>query len=368
MDQKMIKILGGVIGGFVVLILLLFVISSCTKKTYTYETLEEKMVEVAKSHYQNNPKELPAEDKDTKTLTLKKMITSGYLKEVVELFNNESVKCDGNVTVTNNNGFYLYTPYLSCSGLPNTEDYTSKYLKDVVIEENETEQGVGLYVNGDGYVFKGETQNNYVKMGEKLFRIIAINDDGSIRLFEDDGLTRIKWDDRYNEDTRFNSGFNEYYYNNLDSRIKETLSNYYDDTEVWTDEMKSYITTQTVCTGKRHPNDTSKDGSTECSETLENQVFSLLTTYEYLRASLDETCAVTTDKQCKNYNWFSKYDKAMWTMNADSETSHKVWRVYGTLSVASASAGARANVAFNITDKVIYAGGTGTLEDPYTFR
>ena len=368
MDQKMIKILGGVIGGFVVLILLLFVISSCTKKTYTYEKLEEKMVEIAKSHYQNYPKELPSEDKDTKTLTLKKMITSGYLKEVVELFDNESVKCDGNVTVTNNNGYYLYTPYLSCSGLPDTEDYTSKYLKDVIIDENEVESGVGLYVNGDGYVFKGETQNNYVKINEKLFRIIAINDDGTIRLFEHEGLTRMKWDDRYNEEIRYNSGFNEYFYNDVDSRIKETLTNYYDDTEVWTDEMKSYITTQTVCVGKRSTTDTTKDGSTECSKTLDNQIFSLVSTYEFLRASLDTTCASTEDKSCKNYNWFSFYEKAIWTMNADADTTHKVWRLYGNLNTASASAGARANVVFNITDKVIYAGGNGTLEDPYTFR
>lgn len=48
MDQKMMKTLGGVIAGFVILIFVLFIISSCTNTKYTYEKLEEKMLNIAK--------------------------------------------------------------------------------------------------------------------------------------------------------------------------------------------------------------------------------------------------------------------------------------------------------------------------------
>lgn len=363
----MIKILGGIIAGFLVFIILIFVISACTNKTYTYETLEAKMMEIAKSHYETNSDDLPKEDKDSKTLTLKKMITSGYLDEVTELFDNENVKCDGNVTVTNNNGYYLYTPYLSCSGLTE-EDYESRYLADVIIEDNLVEEGVGLYEVGEKYVFKGETLNNFVSMNDKMFRIIGINDDGTIRLFEVKGLERIKWDDRYNEEERYASGFNEYYYNSLNSRMKATLEEYYDNSDVWTDEMKAYITTQNVCIGKRTAEDTTKDGVVECSSVVENQIFSLLRTDEYLNASLDQDCGATTDKSCRNYNWFTTIGKSFWTTTADASTTHKVYKLTDQLNSSIASSPSGANVVINITEKAVYAGGTGTQEDPYLFR
>ena len=131
MDQKMMKTLGMVIAGFVVFILVLFFISSCSGGKYTYEKLQEKMLVIAKNYYEGNEKELPSQDKDTRSYTLKKMISDGKIEELTELFDNENIKCDGNVTVTNNNGHYLYTPYLSCG-----KDYQTTYLKDKIVENS----------------------------------------------------------------------------------------------------------------------------------------------------------------------------------------------------------------------------------------
>ncbi len=68
MDQKMMKTLGGIIAGFVVFIFILFMISSCSNTTYTYDKLEAKMMDVAKSYFEANKDDLPKEDKDTKRL------------------------------------------------------------------------------------------------------------------------------------------------------------------------------------------------------------------------------------------------------------------------------------------------------------
>lgn len=365
----MIKILGGVIAGFAVFIILIFAISACSKKTYTYETLEAKMVDITKGYYQENPDELPKEDKDSKTFTLKKMITGGYLDEVVKLFDNEKAKCDGSVTVTNTNGYYLYTPYLSCSGVTK-EDYESQYLVDKVIEDNLVEEGIGLYEVGDKYIFKGETKNNFVKFSdsEKLFRIIGINEDGTLRLFEVSGLKRIVWDNRYNEERGYASGFNEYYLNSLDSIIKQKLDEYYNDTATWTDDMKAYMLTQDVCIGKRNAEDQSRDGVIECSRVVEGQVFALLRTDEFLSASLDATCENTLDKSCKNYNWFNTFNTSIWTSIADATTSHRVFKLSTDIILSTATSPGGANVVINITDKAVYSGGTGTETDPYVFR
>lgn len=364
MDQKMMKTLGMVIAGFVVFILILFLIASCSKSNYTYEKLEEKMMKVAKEYYTNNEKELPSQDKDTSTYTLKKMISDEKIDELSELFDDENVKCDGNVTVTNNNGYYVYSPYLSCG-----KDYETVYLKDKIVEDSLVETGIGLYESGDEYIFKGEVTNNYVKFNEKTFRIIRINDDGSIRLMELNGLSQKMWDNRYNEDANYNSGRNDYLVgDNIDSRLKEAIGEYYNNSEVWDDEAKGYITTQSLCIGKRSKSDMTKDGSTECSVKLDNQTFGAITIYEYLQASLDQDCTSTSDRSCRNYNWFGSLNFTTWTLTADVETSNYAYSLNKRPSSTICNTRAYVNVVFNLTDKAVYVSGNGTEEDPYIFK
>ena len=367
MNEKMMKILGGVIAGFVILIIFLFLISSCSGGKYTYEKLEDKMLKVAKNYYEHNEKELPSQDKDQKVFTLKKMISDGYIDELEELFDDEDIKCDGSVTVSNNNGYYSYSPYLTCG-----KDYRTQYLYEKVIEDALVENGVGLYETGDEYIMKGEVTNNYVKYKDKLFRIIRINDDNSIRLMEAEGIPSIVWDDRYNEAAKFTNGINEYILNNqVSSRLKEALDNYYIDSKyanVWTDELKGYIQTQTLCIGKRSKTDTTKDGSTECSVKLENQLLGTLAVYEYLQASLDSSCTDTLDKNCRNYNWLGTISKTIWTVTGEAETSDHAYSIYRKPNSIGCKTKYYVNAVFNLTDKAVYVSGTGTEEDPYIFK
>ncbi len=362
MDQKMKKILGGILAGFVVFILLLFIISSCTKKRYTYDKLESKMLSVSKDYFKNHKNELPEENKQV-SLTLKKMINDHYIDELQKLFNDEKISCSGNVTVSNNNGNYIYSPYLDCG-----KDYKSVYLKDKIIEDSTVTQGVGLYKTGNTYIMKGEVTNNYVQFGGQLFRIMRINEDGTIRLFQVDGVDQIIWDNRYNPDVRYKSGINEFEYNNLNSRIKDSLEEYYNNESVWKKDDLAYVTSQNLCVGKRSKTETSKDGRAECSKTISNQYFGLLTVSDYLQASLDTKCDSTLSKSCSNYNWLSTLKDNIWTITANNESTYEVFCLTKTLNTYSASSYASMNIVINITDKAIYEKGDGTLENPYTFR
>jgi hypothetical protein len=367
MNEKMMKVFGGVIAGFVIFIILLFLLASCSKSSYTYEKLEQKMLDVAKSYYKENEDELPSQDKDQKVYTLKQMISDGKIEELDKLFDDDDIKCDGSVTVSNNNGYYSYSPYLSCGN-----DYKTKYLYEKIIEDNLVETGVGLYESGDQYIMKGEVTNNYVSYNNKLFRIMRINDDNSIRLMEEDGLSSITWDDRYNEEVNFTTGINEYILNNqISSRLKEALENYYTDSEysdIWTDEFKGYIKTQTLCIGKRSQDDTSKDGSTECSVQLEDQLLGTLAMYEYLQASLDTSCSSTLDKTCKNYNWLSTISHTIWTITAETDRSNYAYSIYKLPTLVGCRTKSYVNAVFNLTEKAIYVSGTGTSTDPYIFK
>ena len=361
----MIKILGIVAAVFVLLIIILFAISACTKKKFDFYKLQDTMIAGATSYYQSKPDDLPREDGDTRTIALKKLISEGFMEEPSKIYKDNSISCDGSVTVTNNNGYYLYSPSLTCG-----KDHRTQLLVDKLLSDSLVESGVGLYEVGDQYIYKGEVTNNFVKFAgqNKLFRIMRVNEDGTYRLFEHDGIDTEVWDDRFNPSKMTAAGINDYVANDLSSRIKDRVKQYYNDSTVWPDKVKAYIVTQNLCMGKRTEDDITKDGSTECQLVLAKQQLGLINVYEFMQASLDNNCNSTRAISCQNYNWYANYRDRIWTVNGDANDSSKVWYMYQTINVSSASAYHSMYAVFNISDKVTYVTGDGTEGNPYVIR
>ena len=92
----------------------------------------------------------------------------------------------------------------------------------------------GLYKSIDGetnsgttYFYRGDVTNNYVSFANMLWRIVRINEDGSIRILLQDGINN-------NTTYQFNPTGNEYtymYYSNsdVDNGIKRTVDTWYND-------------------------------------------------------------------------------------------------------------------------------------------
>ena len=69
----------------------------------------------------------------------------------------------------------------------NSEEMAVGTLSGVVVNKTRiTTNGKGLYKDADGYYFKGNVANNYVKFGNRLFRIIRVYEDGSVKVISDD--------------------------------------------------------------------------------------------------------------------------------------------------------------------------------------
>lgn len=365
MDKKLIKMIGIVIGCFILLLIILMLLVSCENRKTNYSKIETNMKEAAIKYFKANQKELPSEDGSSKDVKLSKLISDGYIKDPNSSNKNNGTSCDGYVSVTNNNGYYLFSPKLTCG-----KDYSTTFLKDKIISDNDNgvESGFGLYqTSNNEYIFKGDTVNNYVTMNDKNYRIIRINEDGTIRLINiDTSNDTYVWDDRYNSDVgSANIGINDYYNNDINSRVKDTVQSIY--TNNYTDAEKAYITTQTLCIGKRSEDDITKDGSTECSVQLENQQLGLITVYEYMQASLDNGCTETTASSCENYNWIYNL-KSMWTLTGDTEQSSKVYVINKVVRKNLCSSYQRVLPVLNLTDKAIYVSGSGTETDPYVFK
>jgi len=169
------------------------------------------------------------------------------------------------------------------------------------------------------------------------------------------------FDDRYNSDKNWSSGYNTY----EKSRIKETLLEHYSNNY---DYLSDYLTTYSICIGGRSSSDTDNTGLIECKETIDNELVSLLQVNEYLYASLDENCTSVDQEQCSNYNYFDRIDMPFWSITANSANSYEVYQIYDGVNVTLASSYSKVLPVIYLDKDVIYAGGDGSETNPYVIR
>ncbi len=136
---------------------------------------------------------------------------------------------------------------LKINGIQNIE--SGKLLSYTILGNNNsnvlTTGDTGLFSstltdsNNPTYYYKGNVTNNYVSFANNLWRIVRINEDGSIRLIMEEGI-----DNNYYE--VFNIDFSDYtkgYYSN--SVLKSKIETWFDNT--FTDLEKSKIVKTIFC-------------------------------------------------------------------------------------------------------------------------
>lgn len=362
-DNPLLKKLIIGTGIFLLILIMLMIFISCTSsgKIYTYEELEELFTNKVITKYTNN-NNLPTENSRLE-VNINEFITNKELKTINE-YTGKTDNCSAKVTIYNNNNNYLYIPFINCS-----DAYKTKTLKNQIIEDSLTTSGNGLYEINNEYIFKGDNVNNYIKLDNKTYRILGINEDETIRLLEGKNKDRkmTPWDDRYNIDKEQNIGINNYYANNLNSRIKDTLEETYNK---YNDNFKAYLIPSEYCVGKRSINEADNSGSIECMNKTEKYPVGILPLYEYFRASLDPNCSGITSESCTNYNYLSNINLgSYWTLTADKDTTHKVYKISnGKPMLSNANTSSYLKTVININPDLVLSSGDGTEENPYIIK
>ena len=361
-DKKYL-IYGGVLGGIIILFLIFLLIVSFTKgNKLNYKGIESKLQNSAVKYYEKHEKEIPKTDGSTVSISSSKLIKSGNMTDFSKNL-EEGETCKGEVYVTNNNGNYIYLPYLDCG-----KKYKTKKLSDKIISDgNVNDIDEGLYEideEDNNYIFRGENVNNYINFAGKLWRIIRINSDGSIKIIAVERFDQFEWDNRYNIDKKYTSGINDYEI----SRIKDKLKEIYEDDEIFTKKDRSMIASQDLCVGRRSVENAINDGTVECENIVENQQIGLLQLNEYIIPSLDENCHKASDRSCANYNFLATFDRSFWTLTGDSETSYMVCVVDNFLDLKQAGGIASINPVIVLTKNLVYDSGNGSIDKPYKIK
>jgi len=116
LQNKMFKILLGVIGAIVLLIIVIMIVFAIRgTRVSGYAVLEEKMVAAARAYYKENSDKLPKEVGGKSEVDHTTLTAEGHLKNLQNISPKGST-CTGRVIVKNVNHGYFYQAFLDCFG------------------------------------------------------------------------------------------------------------------------------------------------------------------------------------------------------------------------------------------------------------
>lgn len=356
-DNKILKSMGIAIGGFIIIIIIIAIIAHGKKnKSFTKEELDKKLVNLTKEYYNVNKKSLPLEG-ESKTISAEHFVTSGDIKDLI-LKTGES--CSGEIDVTNNNGYFLYTPFITCG-----DKKPLKLVNKIIEDENVVTSGNGLYKINESYIFRGDDVNNYLSFAGRTWLILRINGDGTLRILDITKGQKSSWDNRYNIEKNNYAGINDFVINNINSRIKDALEAIYQDETIFTSDNKAYLVNHDLCIGKRKESDTISDGSIECSNIIPNQPLGLIQANEYVQASLEPNCQNIDDVTCINYNYLANLPFQTWTITASGDNTYQAYRLYEDVKAVKASNLSGVMVVAHLHNNTLYSTGDGSELNPY---
>lgn len=378
-DKKMLTMMGVVVGIVLVIVVLILVVSLTTGGKLSYSKIEDKMVSAAKSYYKDNSGSLPEKLGETVEIDTSTLTSNGYLKELSEMAKDDAV-CSGKVIVRKMKDDYDYVASLDCG-----DKYKTEFLADKLIEDTVT-SGNGLYKLEDfvtvgntpgideegydlssnelmkGYVYRGQEVNNYIKLDDVLYRIVKIDGNNDFTVVTTKKKANGPYDDRYNSEIQKQYGINDYSMSRAHERLDEIYASLSKDGQI----MKKLVP-KNVCIGGRDAEDSSTDGSSECSKVMKNQYYSLLPLFDIMNASLSTECTTSISKECGNYNYLIG-DMNYWSMTPSNENTYTGYKITSDISSSRVVNSSNYRYAYYLSGNLIYVEGTGTESDPYIVK
>lgn len=237
------------------------------------------------------------------------------------------------------------------------------------LKDNLVTIGDGLYKDEyeNRYFYKGVNPDNYVNFNNELWRILSIEEDGSMKIIKQDNIGKMAWDssnsNNWARPATLNTYLNETYYNSLNSTAKDQIASH------------------EFSIGKIDDNNDLKAQINDENAVKWNGEIALPTASEYLRTNSNinqcKTHSLNNNNtfRCNLSNWLLKDNgsnyRSFWTLSSDKVVSSYIFIVTDDGSLMTHSYGNASR-----TDKTVHptlylksnikiTGGLGTEENPY---
>ena len=246
---------------------------------------------------------------------------------------------------------------------------------------NNTSDASGLYKStatntGDPtYYFRGNVENNYVSFAGFTWRIVRINEDGTVRIVMQDGINS-------NAEYKFNSNYNNYtymYYTN-NSNAKTQLENWYQTNIGSKSDLASSVATGAYyCEQAKAKYDDSMTSGSTTMTTYNKYTPDFKCTTDgngkgVVNASVglltyDEVVYAGGYKGQSNSSYYLCSSRYFWTMSPAgfSGSTSTAWRVYtvGRIDDGNVTGTIRLRAVLNLTSDTKISDGDGTKENPF---
>ena len=195
----------------------------------------------------------------------------------------------------------------------------------------------GLHHDTDGYFFKGNVDNNYVWFGNRMFRVIRVYNDNSVKLISEDLVSSFM----YGEDTSYRSSNVRKWL----TKIKNPNSGVYYDT---------LPSVETFLDKTNYSEDVMKGDKVEPSKTYASDYVTTLSIADYILVN--------------GKNSFINNGKIFFLLGFDSEGNNLFVDEDGSIQSCDYSDGYGIRAVITLKPNTVVSGGTGIAEDPYVIE
>lgn len=237
-------------------------------------------------------------------------------------------------------GIFLYYGYRSLKYY-SKETATKKSqvvtIASAIINNNKiTKEQNGFRAIKNGYYFSGKVENNYLKIFNRLYRIVDVIDNKVKIISADNEATFV-----YGNDNDYkNSNINNW----LNKTEQEHTGIYYNTIP----NVEKLLDKTEYCAG------TLKDNKVTCNDKKETAYFTILTIDDYIRAY--------------GKNSYLNNGKYSFLLGYDEDGNPLVKNDQGSVDGVTNTEGFGVRVVMTLKKNVRIAGGSGTKEDPYVIN
>lgn len=237
------------------------------------------------------------------------------------------------------------------------------------------ENADGLHQDTDGYYFKGNVNNNYVKLQNRLFRVMRVNNDDTVKLISEDLATSFMWGENYNyKDSNIQNWLNKtdkehsgIYYNTINDVEKLLVKTSYEENilkdgkiitleEFNKEEEKEEKEEEKKSDKKEEESEEKKEEkeTTKKKDKLDSEYISILTIKDYTLANGKSS--------------YLNNSKMFFLLGLNDENENLYVEEDGSIQSTDSLSGYGIRPVITLKKNTEVVSGSGTKEDPYVVK
>jgi hypothetical protein len=247
-------------------------------------------------------------------------------------------------------------------------------INGLVVQNNDiAKEGTdGLHQDADGYYFKGNVTNNYVMFENRMYRIVRVNSDDTVKLISENFSASFMWGESSNYKnsnvqtwlTKTEDEHSGVFYNTINNAEKSLVKTTYEESilkdgkiislEEFNNQNEEESKEETTEEDKEEKKSTKKKTEKEKEEKKEKDYVTILTVKDYTLANGKSS--------------YLNNGKMFYLLGLNDESENLYVEEDGSIQSTDSLSGYGIRPVITLKKNTEVVGGSGTKEDPYVVK